>query len=227
MATRSVHPMLLNKLPSSFRRLISTAPSSISAVPAFNLNPETSASKQGFQQDFLDGFDLEADQIFDHFCAGKGLKEVGGTVKKLWDSGLRAMLDYGLEHAIDNEDCDRNLEQFIQTAGSAKSQSDSSVKCGSWNVGKFAASKAIDLGLEKDSQNLQFGQLYGMADTLSFGLRNAGFRVSKYLPFGPIEQIMPYLLRRAEENRALLSTSCLDNQLMRKELFRRLTPRFS
>lgn len=380
-------------------------------------------------------FEAIEHSFYDHFCAGKGLKEVGGTVKKLWDSGLRAMLDYGLEHAIDNEDCDRNLEQFIQTAESAKSHPDSSVsfivlkitaicppsllkrvsdllrwehkdkslhlpwklktlplfadssplfhtpkrpenltleeesnlklaherlarlciKCIEANVpllidaedtsiqpaidylsysaateyckhydgplifntiqaylrdskerlvvvkksadvlgvcvgfklvrgaylsserqlaaslgvkspihdtiqqthacyndcaafmlqeicngsgsvvlathnvesGKLAASKAIDLGLEKDSQNLQFGQLYGMADTLSFGLRNAGFRVSKYLPFGPIEQIMPYLLRRAEENRGLLSTSSLDRQLMRKELFRRLTPRFS
>lgn len=60
-----------------------------------------------------------------------------------------------------------------------------------------------------------------MAEGLSFGLRNAGFQVSKYLPFGPVEQVMPYLIRRAEENRGLLSTSAFDRQLMRKELIRR------
>ncbi|KAK6798521.1 hypothetical protein RDI58_006224 [Solanum bulbocastanum] len=87
--------------------------------------------------------------------------------------------------------------------------------------GKLAASKAIDLGIRKDSQKLQFAQLYGMAEGLSFGLRNAGFQVSKYLPFGPVEQVMPYLIRRAEENRGLLSTSAFDRQLMRKELIRR------
>ncbi|NP_001312164.1 proline dehydrogenase 2, mitochondrial-like [Nicotiana tabacum] len=87
--------------------------------------------------------------------------------------------------------------------------------------GKLAASKAIDLGIRKDSQKLQFAQLYGMAEGLSFGLRNAGFQVSKYLPFGPVEQVMPYLIRRAEENRGLLSTSAFDRQLMRKELTRR------
>ncbi|MCE3052534.1 hypothetical protein HAX54_052840 [Datura stramonium] len=87
--------------------------------------------------------------------------------------------------------------------------------------GKLAASKAIDLGIRKDGQKLQFAQLYGMADGLSFGLRNAGFQVSKYLPFGPVEQVMPYLIRRAEENRGLLSTSAFDRQLMRKELSRR------
>ncbi|KAM3286342.1 proline dehydrogenase 2, mitochondrial [Capsicum chacoense] len=88
--------------------------------------------------------------------------------------------------------------------------------------GKLAASKAIELGIRKDSEKLQFAQLYGMAEGLSFGLRNAGFQVSKYLPFGPVGQVMPYLIRRAEENRGLLSTSAFDRQLMRKELTRRL-----
>ncbi|XP_019185884.1 PREDICTED: proline dehydrogenase 2, mitochondrial-like [Ipomoea nil] len=88
--------------------------------------------------------------------------------------------------------------------------------------GKLAATKAIDLGIKRDNQKLQFAQLYGMSEGLSFGLKKAGFQVSKYLPFGPVDQIMPYLLRRAEENRGLLSASSLDRQLMRKELKRRL-----
>ncbi|CDP02382.1 unnamed protein product [Coffea canephora] len=93
--------------------------------------------------------------------------------------------------------------------------------------GKFAAVKATELGIGKDNRKLQFAQLYAMAETLSFGLKNAGFRVSKYLPFGPVEQIMPYLLRRAEENRGLLSTSNMDRLLMRKELNRRLKSFFT
>ncbi|CAI9752784.1 unnamed protein product [Fraxinus pennsylvanica] len=67
----------------------------------------------------------------------------------------------------------------------------------------------------QDNQNLQFAQLYGMSEALSLGLVNAGFRVSKYLPFGPVEQIIPYLVRRAEENRGLLSASSLDRHLMK------------
>ncbi|XP_058187839.1 proline dehydrogenase 2, mitochondrial-like isoform X1 [Rhododendron vialii] len=88
--------------------------------------------------------------------------------------------------------------------------------------GNKAAAKARDLGIQNGNQKLQFAQLYGMADGLSFGLKNAGFQVSKYMPFGPVELVMPYLLRRAEENRGLLSTSTLDRYLMRKELKRRL-----
>lgn len=75
--------------------------------------------------------------------------------------------------------------------------------------------KAQELGIAKGNQKVQFAQLYGMAEALSYGLRNAGFEVSKYLPFGPVDQIMPYLLRRAEENKGMLSTSAIDRQLMR------------
>ncbi|KAK7340767.1 hypothetical protein VNO77_21480 [Canavalia gladiata] len=88
--------------------------------------------------------------------------------------------------------------------------------------GKLAAAKAHELGIGKVSHKLEFAQLYGMSEALSFGLSNAGFQVSKYMPFGPVETVMPYLLRRAEENRGMLAASGFDRELMRKELGRRL-----
>ncbi|KAL9230126.1 hypothetical protein vseg_005515 [Gypsophila vaccaria] len=91
--------------------------------------------------------------------------------------------------------------------------------------GKLAARKARDLGIGKENERLQFAQLYGMSEALSYGLANAGFQVSKYLTFGPVEEVIPYLLRRAEENRGLLSSSSLDRQLMGLELKRRIKER--
>lgn len=88
--------------------------------------------------------------------------------------------------------------------------------------GQLAAARAQELGIPKGDRNLQFAQLMGMADGLSLSLRNAGFQVSKYLPYGPVEQIIPYLIRRAEENRGLLSASSFDRHLLRKELVRRV-----
>ncbi|RHN50342.1 putative proline dehydrogenase [Medicago truncatula] len=88
--------------------------------------------------------------------------------------------------------------------------------------GKLAAAKAYEIGIGKVNHKLEFAQLCGMSDALSFGLSNAGFRVSKYMPFGPVEMVMPYLLRRAEENRGLLAASGFDRQLIRRELGRRL-----
>ncbi|KAM1015655.1 hypothetical protein ACFX2J_045174 [Malus domestica] len=88
--------------------------------------------------------------------------------------------------------------------------------------GRLAMAKAHEIGVGKVHQKLEFAQLYGMAESLSFGLKNSGFQVSKYMPFGPIQLVLPYLLRRAEENRGLLSASSHDRKLTRKELMRRL-----
>ncbi|KAI3876565.1 hypothetical protein MKX03_013947 [Papaver bracteatum] len=89
------------------------------------------------------------------------------------------------------------------------------------NSGRVAAAKAQELGLGKSNPKLQFAQLKGMADGLSFALKNAGFQVSKYLPYGPVDMVIPYLLRRAEENRGMLSTSTIDRELMKHEVLRR------
>ncbi|WVY98422.1 hypothetical protein V8G54_030573 [Vigna mungo] len=94
--------------------------------------------------------------------------------------------------------------------------------------GKLAVEKTHVLGVEKVNQKLEFSQLYGMSEALSYGLSNIGFQVSKYIPFGPVEMTMPYLIRRAEENKGVLAASGFDRQLTRKELARRhdLVPLF-
>jgi len=75
--------------------------------------------------------------------------------------------------------------------------------------------KAHELGVEKVNEKVEFAQLYGMSEALSYGLSNAGFRVSKYMPFGAVEMTMPYLIRRAEENRGVFTASGFDRQLTR------------
>lgn len=66
--------------------------------------------------------------FYDHFCAGKDVEEAGRTITRLWnDVGLRGMLDYGLEYAVDNESCDQNMMELIKTVESSKSLPPSSV----------------------------------------------------------------------------------------------------
>ncbi len=55
-------------------------------------------------------------------------------------------------------------------------------------------------GIAKDDDRCWFSQLYGMSDHISFNVGKAGYNVAKYLPYGPVKHVMPYLLRRAEEN---------------------------
>jgi len=86
---------------------------------------------------------------------------------------------------------------------------------------KAVAEGMRSLGLQADDQRIYFSQLYGMSDHLSFNLAEAGYRVVKYLPYGPVEDVMPYLIRRAEENSSVEGQTGRELQLIRSELKRR------
>ncbi len=76
-------------------------------------------------------------------------------------------------------------------------------------------------GLAPGDERIWFAQLYGMSDNLSYNLANAGYNVAKYLPYGPVEAVMPYLLRRANENTAIAGQSSREFLLVQRELRRR------
>lgn len=69
--------------------------------------------------------------------------------------------------------------------------------------------------------HIHFSQLYGMSDNITFNLAHAGCSVSKYLPFGPIEDVIPYLMRRAQENTSVKGQTGRELALIKKELKRR------
>lgn len=75
---------------------------------------------------------------------------------------------------------------------------------------------------ESDSR-LWFGQLYGMSDHISFNLADKGYNVAKYLPFGPVRDVMPYLIRRAEENTSVAGQTSRELNLLKTERKRRKT----
>lgn len=69
-----------------------------------------------------------------------------------------------------------------------------------------------------DHSHLHFSQLYGMSDNITFNLAKAGCSVSKYLPFGPIKDVIPYLMRRAQENTSVGGQTSRELALIEKEL---------
>jgi proline dehydrogenase len=75
--------------------------------------------------------------------------------------------------------------------------------------------------LYKNNQHVYFAQLLGMSDHISFNLSNEGYNVAKYVPYGPVKEVLPYLIRRAEENTSVAGQTSRELSLIIKEKNRR------
>ncbi|ARV14271.1 proline dehydrogenase family protein [Polaribacter sp. SA4-12] len=80
---------------------------------------------------------------------------------------------------------------------------------------------AEEKGIAVNDERLWFGQLYGMSDHISYNLSKDGFNVAKYVPFGPVRDVMPYLIRRAEENTSVAGQTSRELNLIKTERKRR------
>lgn len=104
-----------------------------------------------------------------------------------------------------------------------KHLNDISVFVGTHN--EYSCYLALDLmqqlNIDKKDNRVWFGQLYGMSDHISFNLANQGYNVAKYVPFGPVKDVMPYLIRRAEENTSVAGQTSRELSLLKQEKARR------
>ncbi len=85
----------------------------------------------------------------------------------------------------------------------------------------IAAKYMEDHKIPHNTERVYFSQLYGMSDNISFNLANAGYNVAKYLPYGPVKDVIPYLMRRAQENTSVAGQTGRELSLINKELQRR------
>ena len=103
-----------------------------------------------------------------------------------------------------------NLDQFSLFSGTHNEES-------IYKIIEIMDSK----GIKKNDPKIWFGQLYGMSDNITFNMASEGFNVIKYLPYGPIKEVIPYLIRRAEENTSVKGQTSRELDLIKKELKRR------
>jgi proline dehydrogenase len=115
----------------------------------------------------------------------------------------------------------KSLDEFLKRI-SEKSNLSVVVATHNEDTIRYAVKKMEDLNISPSSPNVSFGQLYGMCDHVSFTLGQAGYSVYKYLPYGPVLEVLPYLGRRVEENKGILEKVKKERRLMRKEIVRRL-----
>ncbi len=86
---------------------------------------------------------------------------------------------------------------------------------------RYMAELMDELQIPRDDHRCWFSQLYGMSDHISFNLAKEGFNVAKYVPYGPVKFVLPYLMRRAEENTSVKGQTSRELMLLKKEKDRR------
>jgi proline dehydrogenase len=119
------------------------------------------------------------------------------------DEDYNAAVDYCLKH----------LDEVSFVAGT---HNDESVQ--------HLVTRMDELGIAREHPYVNFSQLYGMGDNLSYVLAKNGYNVSKYVPYGPVADAIPYLIRRAQENSSAAGHMSRELDLIQKELARRKLP---
>jgi len=118
----------------------------------------------------------------------------------------------------DKISCDKDYNEAVEYC--IKNYSDLAVIIASHNEkSNLLGTEIIDeLNIAHNHPNIYFSQLFGMSDHISFNLARQGYNVSKYLPFGPIKDVIPYLMRRAEENSSVSGQTGRELMLIKKEM---------
>ncbi len=136
--------------------------------------------------------------------------------------GKRAV-EMGYQNPIQpsKEATDRDFNAGVQYC--LDNLQDMALCCGSHNEesSMLLAQWMEEKGVVKNDNRVAFAQLFGMSDHISYNLADAGYNVVKYLPYGPIKEVMPYLLRRAQENTSVKGQTSRELGLILKERKRR------
>jgi proline dehydrogenase len=134
------------------------------------------------------------------YAAEKGVRSPINTSKELTDKSYDDALRFCIEH----------IDRISVCAGTHNEQS-----------AKLLTQLMDKAGIEPKDPRLHFAQLLGMSDHLSFNLAAKGYNVAKYVPYGKVNELLPYLTRRAQENSSVLGQTSRELNLLTSEMKRR------
>lgn len=121
----------------------------------------------------------------------------------------------------DKETCDHDYNDAIEFCIEQLQQIAVIIASHNERSNLYATQLLDEKGIQHNHPHIHFSQLYGMSDNITFNLARSGCSVSKYLPFGPIKEVVPYLLRRAQENSSVSGQTGRELGLIKREMDRR------
>jgi proline dehydrogenase len=162
-------------------------------------------------------------EAYQHAVAGQyhlGAKLVRGAYMEKERARAEAM-GYPSPIHPDKASTDKAFDEALKF--SMNHISSMAIMCGSHNEQSnyYLTELMKQQQIRHDDHRIWFAQLYGMSDNISFNLAKQGYCVAKYVPYGPVRSVMPYLFRRAAENTSVAGQSSRELTLIRKELQRR------
>jgi proline dehydrogenase len=123
----------------------------------------------------------------------------------------------------DKNTCDTDYDKALEFLTEAENFSQMALCAGSHNEDSSAylADLIEKKGIDKTDKRIYFAQLLGMSDHISYTLASNGFNVAKYVPYGPVKEVIPYLFRRADENTSVKGQTGRELKLIKEEIKRR------
>lgn len=123
----------------------------------------------------------------------------------------------------DKKTCDTDYDEALDFLTDPENFSQMALCAGSHNEDSSAylADLIEKKGIDKTDKRIYFAQLLGMSDHISYTLASNGFNVAKYVPYGPVKEVIPYLFRRADENTSVKGQTGRELKLIKEELKRR------
>ena len=149
-----------------------------------------------------------------------GIKLVRGAYMEK-ERNRAAAMDYPSPIQTDKESCDRDFDASVAFCIEHLDKISVVVASHNENSNLYTTMLLDKKELPHNHPHVHFSQLYGMSDNITFNLAKSGCSVSKYLPFGPIKDVIPYLMRRAQENSSVSGQTGRELGLIKKELQRR------
>ncbi len=149
-----------------------------------------------------------------------GLKIVRGAYMEK-ERERAAVLGYPSPIQPDKESTDRDFDSAIHYLIENQETIEFMVSTHNENSSLLLASLIDEYGLPRNYPGIYFSQLYGMSDHITYGLAEHGYNVAKYVPYGEVKTMMPYLFRRAEENSSIKGQTSRELRLIKTEIKRR------